>query len=144
VQLQNGTATLSQGGLDGFGPNSPDQAVDGLFDHMGWSINHFYNNDPRQEFAINETAVCETAADLGPAELTFTMHFLHGNVSHLPLPTLAVDLEEGATRPNWPAVLSPAKSALSAVLLLLHLAEAGRWRRFGRRHANPFTSSRAR
>ena len=38
VQLQRGTATFSQGGLDGVGPYSPEMAIDGLFDAKGWTI----------------------------------------------------------------------------------------------------------
>ena len=66
VQLQNGTATFSQGSLGG-GPYSPSMAIDGLFDSMGWTIDYFPNNDPSQEFTQNETAVWESASDAGPS-----------------------------------------------------------------------------
>src|SRR6476660_8344215 len=56
VALEKGTATFSQGGLDGVGPYSPQQAIDGLiFDNHGWTIDHFPNNDPTQEFTTDET-----------------------------------------------------------------------------------------
>jgi hypothetical protein len=82
VALQNATATFSQGVLGG-GPYSPDMAIDGLFDDKGWTIDHFPNNNPAEEFTRDETAVFETVSDLGPSILTFTMHFLHWNPPHL-------------------------------------------------------------
>jgi len=65
VQLQNGTATLSQGALAG-GPYSPDMAIDGIFFtgtpccSNGWIIDHFPIDDPAKEFTTNETAVWQT------------------------------------------------------------------------------------
>jgi len=82
VALQNATATFSQGALGG-GPYSPARAIDGLFDQNGWTIDHFPNNDPTQEFTRDETAVFETVSDVGPSILTFTMHFLTVNPGHL-------------------------------------------------------------
>jgi hypothetical protein len=83
VQLQRGTATFSQGGLDGVGPYSPEMAIDGLFDAKGWTIDHFPNDIPANEFTMDETAVWQTASDVGPSILTFTMYFLHWNPGHL-------------------------------------------------------------
>jgi hypothetical protein len=80
VQLQNGTATFSQGVLGG-GPYSPQMAIDGILYtgtpccSNGWTIDHFPNNDPTQEFTANETAVWQTGSDVGPSLLTFTMSF---------------------------------------------------------------------
>ena len=90
VQLENGTATFSQGSLGG-GPYPPSQSIDGSFSPgspslgtgNGWSIDHFPNNDPSQEFTRDETAVWQTVPDVGPSILTFTMYFLHWNPGHL-------------------------------------------------------------
>lgn len=84
VQLENGTATFSQNGLDGVGPYSPAQAIDGVFnDDRGWTIDHFPNNIPANEFTTNETAVWQTVPDIGPSLLTFNMYFLAFNPGHL-------------------------------------------------------------
>ena len=81
VQLQNGTATFSQGGEDGVGPYSPEMAIDGITSGpYGWPIDHFPGP---QEYTTNETAVWETVSDLGPSLLTFTMQFLANNSGHL-------------------------------------------------------------
>jgi hypothetical protein len=88
VQLQQGTATFSQGVLGG-GPYSPEMAIDGIFYtdtpccSNGWTINHFPNNDPSQEFTTDEIAVWETVSDVGPSTLTFKMYFLDPNPGHL-------------------------------------------------------------
>jgi hypothetical protein len=84
VQLENATATFSQGGLDGVGPYSPAQAIDGITSGpYGWTIDHFPNNDPTQEYTTNETAVWQTVPDVGPSLLTFTMYFEVVNPHHL-------------------------------------------------------------
>jgi hypothetical protein len=84
VGLQKGTATFSQGGLDGVGPYSPEQAIDGIFnDDRGWTIDHFPNNIPANEFTTDETAVWQTTSDVGPSFLTFSMYFLAFNPGHL-------------------------------------------------------------
>ena len=88
VRFQNGTATFSQGVLGG-GPYSPEMAIDGIFYtgtpccSNGWTINHFPDGNPANEFTTDETAVWETVSDLGPSFLTFTMYFLDPNPGHL-------------------------------------------------------------
>jgi hypothetical protein len=74
VQLENGTATFSQGPFGG-GPYTPAQAIDGSFSPgnprlgtgNGWAIDRFPG-----DFTTNETAVWQTVRDVGPSFLTFT------------------------------------------------------------------------
>ena len=83
VQLQNGTATFSQGPFGG-GPYNPQMAIDGIFYagtmccSNGWTIERFPG-----DFAANETAVWQTVSDVGPSFFTFTMYFLDPNPGHL-------------------------------------------------------------
>ena len=124
VQLENGTATFSQGPLGG-GPYSPEMAIDGIFYtgtlccSNGWTIDHFPNNDPTQEFTTNETAVWQTVPDVGPSFLTFTMYFLDPNPRHLlgrfrwsvttdDRSTYADGLREGGNvTANWTVLANP-------------------------------------
>ena len=77
VQLENGTATFSQGPFGG-GPCSPEMAIDESFSPgvpslgtgNGWAIDRVPG-----DFTTNETAVWQTIPDVGPSFLTFTMHF---------------------------------------------------------------------
>ena len=90
ITLENATATFSQDPLGGC-PCPPSQSIDGSFfpgdpsrgSGNGWTIDHFPNNNPQQEFTTSETAVFQTVPDLGPSLLTFTMYFLHWNPKHL-------------------------------------------------------------
>jgi hypothetical protein len=85
VQLENATATFSQGPFGG-GPYTPAQAIDGSFfpgdpslgTGNGWAIDRFPG-----DFTTDETAVWQTVTDVGPGLLTFRMYFLHWNPGHL-------------------------------------------------------------
>ena len=83
IQLQNGTATLSQVSLDCI-DCSPNSAIDGQFFDAngqvnGWSI----AAPPRLLDAFSETAVWETGIDVSPNRLVFQLCFNHGNPGHL-------------------------------------------------------------
>jgi hypothetical protein len=86
VQLQEGTATYSQTccGFDILG--SPALAIDGIFSDIfgqtlnGWAVVQIVNG---VETSKAETAVWETASDVGPGPLRFVMFFLHANPKHL-------------------------------------------------------------
>ncbi len=82
VQLENATATFSQGPFGGC-PCPPSEAIDGIFAGTpslpnGWAINRFPG-----DFSLSETAVFQTVPDLGPSLLTFTMYFNDPNPGHL-------------------------------------------------------------
>jgi hypothetical protein len=86
VQLQEGTATYSQTccGPDILG--SPALAIDGVFSDIfgqtlnGWAVVQIVDG---VETSKAETAVWETASDVGPGPLRFVMFFLHANPKHL-------------------------------------------------------------
>jgi hypothetical protein len=83
VELQNGTATFSQG-VYGGGPYSPQMAIDGIFYtgtpccSNGWTIDRMPG-----DFTTSEIAVWQTTSDVGPSFLTMTMFFLDPNPGHL-------------------------------------------------------------
>ena len=123
VQLQEGTATYSQTccGFNILG--SPALSIDGIFSDIfgqtlnGWAVVRIVNGE---EVSKAETAVWETASDIGPGPLRITMFFLHANPGHLlgrfrfsvttDDRTLFADgsPENGAVTANW-VVLTPQK-----------------------------------
>lgn len=74
VQLQQGTATFSQTCCGISEPGSPAQAIDGVFSDIygvtlnGWAVVRIVNG---VEVSMAETAVWETASDVGPAAIKF-------------------------------------------------------------------------
>src|SRR5262245_35555739 len=83
VQLENTTATFSQGPFGGC-PCPPSQSIDGIFFTgipgvpNGWAIDRL-----PEDVSTSETAVWQTVQDIGPGPLTFTMFFLDPNPGHL-------------------------------------------------------------
>lgn len=119
VELQNGTATFSQGPFGG-GPYSPTMAIDGVFYtgtpccSNGWTIARFPG-----DLTTSEVAVWQTGSDVGPGLLTFTMYFLDPNPGHIlgrfrwsvttdKRSTYADGLpESGNVTANWTVLTSP-------------------------------------
>ena len=84
ITLQEGTATYSETCCAG--TNSPDKAVDGIFVDLpngglssAWAIASGDGGAP----GSSQTAVWETALDLGSGVYYFKMYFLHENAGHL-------------------------------------------------------------
>jgi PEP-CTERM motif-containing protein len=81
VQLENATATFSQGPFGGC-PCPPSEAIDGILapppNPNGWAIDRFPG-----DFTTSETAVWQTVPDVGQGLLTFTMYFNDPNPGHL-------------------------------------------------------------
>ncbi|MBP0021935.1 MAG: PEP-CTERM sorting domain-containing protein [Cyanobacteria bacterium SBLK] len=76
IQLQNGTATLTQ--PFGGSPFSPDEAVDGNFNRSDTpgSLNGWAISPGPTGIATSQIAVWETATDVAAGQLDISMHFL--------------------------------------------------------------------